>query len=727
MTGQPGDGTEMEPMKRSAAESSKPRRRLRWLLGGAFCGLGGLALLVLALPWIIELPPMQRLLASAASRVMAPGTVRFGHLRVFWNRSTEIEDLVLRDAQGDDIVTAPAARFSWSLWQVMVTRPRTSTLSLDRAAVDIERTASGQVDLLETLKPILKDEPDRTLLVRITGGKLRFRAAGLEQPFLADPADIDLDLNAYPEPIAWRLKLERTVDRSPAGRVDVQGSMSRDKESGGLPEDLNLAIRGERWPVVFSNPRLNARCAFSGAIDVRHAGGELRLEGDTHLLDVQAGGPALAGDELHWAEVTAAWIVGRGHGVWSADHLDIGLPVGSLKASGAFPPDRDRGAHVAARLDLAGLARQLPRTLHLRDDLTLEQGSLELQADASGDVDKAGQLIAATARLTDLAARLGSRELSFRDPANFRARLHRQSGRMEVEQLDVQTPFLTAQGRGDLDRGVDVSAVIDLEAASRRLHDWLDLGRIDLAGKGTVQATYQHSSGRYALDASTEFRGLKIAGAPVVETFQRDTIAGKLKAAGPAADSGLPTRLDELSISARSGVDDIRIGASRDASGSLARFEAFARTQLVAAGKKQQVNATMQARWGDAEVTLDPIALVIEPVVGPGGQFLPGEPSRWSGKGTYHLTRDELAITADPQPAGSRPLALAPATIHAGGFKTRDAAWFEARLNGDVAALSRLAKWEQPLDGALAGSVSGRQGGAAGSSPPACRSMTWPG
>ena len=41
--------------------------------------LACLLALVLALPWVVELPPVQRLLANLASRVMAPGAVRFDH------------------------------------------------------------------------------------------------------------------------------------------------------------------------------------------------------------------------------------------------------------------------------------------------------------------------------------------------------------------------------------------------------------------------------------------------------------------------------------------------------------------------------------------------------------------------------------------------------------------------------------------------------------------------
>ena len=522
----------MDPIT-SSQDVPKPRHRwVRWLFITTTCVLAGLIALVLALPWVVELPAMQRLLASLATRVMAPGAVRFDHLSVYWNRPTEITRLVLRDAQGDDIVVSPHARFSWTLRQILLSRPAVATLTLDEAAVDIERSANGNVDLLETLKPILKDEPDLTLLVRVVDGKLRFRNEGLDEPFLADKANIELDLNAFPEPIAWRMNLERAAEQPATGSVRIEGHMSRDKEANGLPADLGLAIAGNHWPWAFSNPRIKARGIFDGSLGVINKSGELALDGDARLRDLHATGQALSGDELNLETITAAWKAKRKDGTWAAEHIDLTAAVGTVKASGSIPPGNDQATHVEANIDLAALARQIPHTLRLRDDLRLEKGALELRAEVRGDGGKAGQNIVATARLTDLAARQGDKNLTFRDPATFTARLHRQPDSLRLDQLDVQTPFLTASGRGDLDRGINVTASVDLAAATQRLRDWLDLGRIELAGQGKIDAKYQRVATGFELGANAEFQDLGASGLPAIDSFQRDKVMAKVAAKG---------------------------------------------------------------------------------------------------------------------------------------------------------------------------------------------------
>jgi len=702
----------MDPMT-SSQDVPKPRRRwVRWFFIAALGGMAGLLALLLALPWIIEVPAIQRLLANLATRVMAPGAVRFAHLSVFWNRPTEIDGLVLRDARGDDIVVSPQAHFSWTLRQILLSRPASATLTLDHAAVDIERSADGKVDLLETLKPILKDEPDLTLLVRVVDGKLRFRNEGLEEPFLADKANIELDLNAYPQRIAWRLKLDRAGENAEPGRVQILGSMSREKETGGLPEDLQVAINGNHWPWAYSSASLKARGAFSGTIDARHQRGELRLGGDAQVLDLRATGSALSSDELHLDTITAVWKAGRKAGSWTAERLDVTAPVGTIKASGSFPPAPDRGVHVEGNLDLAALARQIPRTMRLRDDLRLEKGSIELRADVTGDAGKAGQIILATARLSDLTARHGTQNLSFRDPATFTARLHRQTDSLSLEQLDVQTPFLTATGRGDLDRGINVSATIDLSAATQRLHDWVDLGRIELAGQGKIDARYQRIATGFEIGAKAEFKGLGARGLPAVETLHRDKVVATLAVKGGAANSGLPTSLHRLSLTGQSDLDELTLSAGLDQPSGAIALDAKAQTQVVTGGKKQKAEGALQAHWGDKEVTLEQITVSLVPIVGPGGQFLPSEPARWSGKGAYDISKDELTITADSGPAGATttPLALAPTQVRLGGLKTRDAAWLDVNLKGDVPALCSLAGLDQArLAGLLSGLVKGRQ------------------
>ena len=75
-------------------------------------------------------------------------------LRLSWFAPTRTTGLVLRDAQGDAVISAPRATLDRTLWQLLFDRPRFGTLLLDRAALDIERRPDGTVDVYETIKPV---------------------------------------------------------------------------------------------------------------------------------------------------------------------------------------------------------------------------------------------------------------------------------------------------------------------------------------------------------------------------------------------------------------------------------------------------------------------------------------------------------------------------------------------------------------------------------------------
>ncbi|QEH38289.1 hypothetical protein OJF2_68870 [Aquisphaera giovannonii] len=696
----------------SSSEATRPRRRWpRWLAIGAAVAVAGLALLVLAIPWIVGMPWMQRRLAAAGSRYLAPGAVDFDRLRVSWFGRTEIENLALIDPQGDRVVVAPRALVDWSLKEILVTQPKVLTLTLDHAAVDVERSESGAIDLLDTLRPILSDEPVRDILVRVRDGSLRFRDAHLSEPFHADRADIDLDLNAAPRPIAWRLDLEQDRDSGGPGKLDIRGRAGRAPEAGGGPGDIELAVRADRWPWVVSRPDLRAGGELDGTIDVAHGQGRTAASADVRLLGVRAGGSRLSGDELSLDAVGLVGKVSREGPTWTAEAIDLSLPFAKAHATGSYPPAGDRGGRVEASLDLPGLARQLPHTLRLREGLKIEKGSVALLADVQGDPAGPGQAISADIRLADLAARRGEQLLTFPDPATFLAKLRRASGSFSLDQLDVKTPFLTATGKGDPDRGIDVAATVDLDAADGRLRNWVDMGKVAVGGKGSFDGHYKRTGDRFEAHADSAFEGLKITGLPVLETFQRDRETASLKATGGASPSGLPLTLHDFAFTGKGDGEELTATATLDRAANVLAGEVRGKVQVVIAGKKQVAEGTVRGRWGESEITADPIVAALSPVVGPGGQFLPADPKTWSGAGRYDAARDELLIEEKaPTPgAPSTAFAVSPTRVRVSGLKSRDAAAVDAQLAGDLSRLG-LDGWGQGrLAGRLEGLIQGRQ------------------
>ena len=166
----------------------------------------------------------------------------------------------------------------------------------------------------------------------------------------------------------------------------------------------------------------------------------------------------------------------------------------------------------------------------------------------------------------------------------------------------------------------------------------------------------------------------------------------------------MPTSLQDLSLTGEGDAEKLKVTALLDQVTRVTTIDARARSQLAISGKKQDAEATLKARWGEKDVVLDPISVAFTPVVGPGGQFLPSDPARWSGKGRYDIGKDELTLAVDPgTPAATGTnLALSPTQVRAGNLKTPSAAWVEASLAGDVARLLPPKEGRPAADGRIA-------------------------
>ncbi|AMV36509.1 hypothetical protein [Planctomyces sp. SH-PL62] len=700
----------------------RPRRWRLWV---------GLALIILAvpvalfaaLPWIASSPWAKPRIEAAANRVLAPGGVAFDRIRVSWFRPTEIDAPALLDANGSRLVAAPTGTFSWNLWQILFARPVVGTLALQKGAVEIGRSTEGDVDLLETLKPILQDKPPHTIQIRIEGATLKFTQEGVADPFYADHADIAIDLARYPEPISWDLKLARDKPAAEPGRMNIAGSLGRADDLDGLMRNASLAVTGDGWPwritPTFGDLEgLATSGEFSGSLAAGTIDGVLTTEGDAHIHDFLAEGPKLSGDQFRQAELNVGWKAQGRDGVYQIERFAFDAPAATLSAVGEFPPAADRSAKLQGRVDLAALAGQLRRTLRLQDDVTIEKGAVELFAEAKARPDPAaGQRIEVTAKLADLAAKKGASQIVWNDATTLVVRLDRTADAVTLDQLDVQTPFLTATGKGNLDEGIVVDAAYDLAEAQKRLRDWVDVGAFEASGQGTLQARYRREQSRYLLDADGAIRALVLKGLPVVETLTRAEVRGELAVRGDAEPSGLPRDWRYVSFQGRSAEDELKLETTSDADKPTPTMvKALARTTMDLGGDnaKRIVEVAGSVVAGPESVDASNLKVSSAPVAEPGGTIPPEEPYVWRGSARYDVKKDELKLTRRDPDAGAdeKPPAFSVDHVLAGGFRSKGAAWFQVDLSGDLVAIQDVVGMTKPqAAGLLAAEVDGKQNG----------------
>ena len=687
----------------TAPVSGWPRRRWRWVaLAALLISVG----LIVALPWLLKMPAAQRRMAAEANKILAPSSVEFSEIRLSWFRPTEISNAVLHDAQGDRLVAAPRASFSWSLWQILVTHPKTAILTINETNVDIERFADGTVDLYETLKPVISEHPPVRLVIRIDDGRLRFRDPAFADPVVADKADILLDLGRDSEPITWKLKLAQTRANGQANGLEINGTYSRSELGPTGQHDLILALKGKRWPWTLANSLVHARGELTGKLDGQIQTGRMRVDCDATITNLVAIGDALSSDTVHLETARAQLKLEGSAGSWRVDKLDVTSPVGSLQGQGSIPPKAQEGAWLEATVDLAAVARLLPATLHLRDDLRVERGSARIRADIALDPDGHSEDWNVAGKVAELAARLGEKKLELSEPATVLAKLERDGKATRLDRLEIQSSFLRATGQGDLDRGIAVTATVDLAAFRERFRDWIDLGQVELAGQGKLEATYRRQGEDYVAGVNAAFRDLRVGGLPLIGRAQREQATFEGKVGGEATSSGWPRSWRELSLHGSSEDTDLKLSARAGARAGEFAVSGRASTVLNLDDRRHRVEGELTAKAAQGAWTADRLAVGLVRASKSGPGVAPDEAIRWEGKGRYDSQRDELVVEslASPPhpPTQYETWITGNQIVRASGLKSPGTAQIEVAASAD---LSSVGRWLSPKDPPWGGQI----------------------
>jgi len=679
------------------ANHEAPRRwRRTWKVLGLGAGL--LAVAFAGLPWLLGTTPARRWLLARANRALAPGSVRVETIRLSWFGPTRLTGVALVDAQGDRVIAAPRATWDRSLAAILALRGHLGTLTLDGATLDIERRADGSFDVVDALRPILNPDPRKDFRLRIVGGSLRFRSPGLAGPLVAERARLDLDLPAGLRPVTWRLGLGDRTRHGPSLEISGQADRGRGR---GQSSEVVVAVTGRSWPLAIDAGGVRARARFDGRAEARREAGGWRFTGDAQALDLDAGGPALAGDRVKWDRVGGTWEVAQLVEGWAVDRLDLRSPVGTLVATGRVPAPPGSTARIEGDLDLAALSKQMPHILRLREGLALERGSARLRIE--GQAGPKGTTWDASARVSDLVARGGGGSASLREPLTISARAGQTADGFDLDRFALKSSFLDVASRGDVDRGIALQGSIDLGALRRQVGDLIDFGGLELDGHGKVTAEYSRGAAGFAGKLTLDLDGPSLGG-----RFRRDSLQLLAVVSGPAHANGLPRGWEQGHLTLRDGGRVLNVDA--DARGGAIHVSADGKSPLRLGDRDGLVRAKLVGSWWGEALEIQ------EGRVGLWDADGKAERINLTAAGRFDSATGELVIASKPS-AEAAPLTLAADGLHVSGLgRSAGPLRAEGSLAGDLALLAKaLGPWLGTAPEGLAGTLtlhaSARSGG----------------
>lgn len=666
-----------------------PARKSRWQRMGKLFAIVVLlpALLVAALPWILSTSVSRNWVLAKVNRSLRTGRLQARSLRFSWSGPIRAEGLVLRDKKsGKILVDCPSVDWDRGLWQLLTDRPHYGTIRLRGAKLDLEERVDGHLDLAVALgiDPMAEPptaapapptspgtSPDVTML--LTAGSLRVRRPGLPDFLVAERMDLDFRVPPASGPMTWKLDLAK-----PGGETFALSG--RQDRSPAAASGLTIDLTAHRWPSAFAGAGVVARGRLDGSLAIRGHGPRIDISGDARILNLDASGPALAGDRLVMDTFGGAWDVSQSPVGWSIRRLDVACPIASLTSRGAIPAPPGVPAVIEGKVDLAALSRLAPHALRLREGLDLQTGTLLLNVDVRGEGET--QRLDVVAKLSDLVAHDPARPapVALRDPATITAGLLSKGTEVHVERLGVKSEWLTAEGSGDLDRGVHAVASFDLSGLERQFHDLIDFHGIELAGRGKLEVDYRREGGSFSAKVSgwaSDPAAVGLASSPIRRKVLN--FSGDLQ--GPADVTGLPLswRTARLGLASDGTLLTTTIarrdgGIVLDSATAMPMEHGGLETHTVALWRGQVLDiAEASVHWKPAEASAA-ISL--------------------SGHGRYDIQAGRLDLEALPATPPS-PLNISPGGLHVAGLAGPAGDWtVEGGVFGDFAALDRaLSSW----------------------------------
>lgn len=238
-----------------------------------------------------------------------------------------------------------------------------------------------------------------------------------------------------------------------------------------------LAIAA-RWTEV---PRGSG--LLNGELTITGAGTDnLDIVGSFDCTDLELSGGFLGADHPQFQKMSLG-IDGskKGRDDWRITRFDLEGDPGKVSVCGEYGRKRGR-VGLTGSIHLPVLFTQFPHLFHVQQGASLTRGELKISAELSRQGDR--QQLSADGAVDVLQGMLNNQPFTLQQPLSLAFAGEQDGGTLRVEQLELTTSFLKAEGKGTR-TDFSLQAEADLEAASLELGklfalQWTGRGKLEL-------------------------------------------------------------------------------------------------------------------------------------------------------------------------------------------------------------------------------------------------------
>lgn len=518
-----------------------------------------LAISVWFAPTIIAKTPLRNYFARKALAELR-GSVQIGSASLGWFSPLRLREITLTDETGHTIATIGEITSTKTLVELLRNSSELGSVTVNQPVITVF-CYNGSTNIEQALAYYLSDEgsrqptPRSALSIHFHNGQLTLTDAseGRSQQIADLKGELNIPANRA-EPITVHLQ-------AATGQLDAKAVIGESHE---------LQLQTHDFPLAIATPVLT-RCGapvhlggwFTCDLKFQHTQEHFAVAGHCALRQLTYCGPELLGDTLQLESAQLPLDIEVTNRSLRMRQFDLTCDVGTFSASGTVDYDElltnlfsQPGIAVSARVELAALAAQLPRLLHIKDGTELRGGQLDIKLTSHSDTH--GVIWDGILHTSALEAVQAGQRFRWDDPLHLEFTSRFTRGQLpQFDKLICTADFIALNVRTTPET-IQAAAHIYLHRLAQRLDQFADWGDRQLDGEALAELTARRTNDeRFTASGRVQLKNLVLTWAES-KGWKEPALHLQWVAQGRWAGNG-PIQLDEGTLTLRADTDELRV------------------------------------------------------------------------------------------------------------------------------------------------------------------------
>ncbi len=472
-------------------------------------------------PVIIARTPLRNWLVQTA--VAPNGTITLGSTSLGWFSPVSTQNLDVRDAEGKSVVAVEEFATEKSLIALLLDLGDLGQLRVTKPSIHLV-AYENDTNLERVFASLLSSEGESSVTAKlnVTGGTFVIDDAVDARQYAVKDLNADCTLGDAAEGIVLAATGTIQGESSP-GQFEIDLHTTGSDAHGPLAAG-KFKCRTTALPLDLVDPLLrravdDARLSgqlstdLDGAWGALAENGEASIHGDITLADLRFAAAAIGPDEIQLARVDVPCHIRQQGEQIAIDELAIDCELGKVALTGTLKSNDFSAENVAAalarenyqlngKIDLAKLARMLPKTLMIREGTEITAGQVEIAATAKQQ--PSGTSWTGLVETSRLAATANGRPIEWEKPLALQFAIAETSDGIIIDRAVCTSDFLQVSAAGSMGE-LSTSAEFDLARLIAELRQFSDLNNIQLDGQGRARLTIKRQ-GDHGFAAAADFQ-----------------------------------------------------------------------------------------------------------------------------------------------------------------------------------------------------------------------------